>query len=222
MTALTPILITLKLAFFATLILLAVGLPLAYWLAYTRQKWRPVVEAIISLPIVLPPTVLGFYLLLILSPNSGLGNWLDDLMGLRFVFTFEGLVLASMIYSLPFMVHPLQAGLIGIPRSLREASILLGKSTWTTFWRVLVPNMKPAIVTAIVLTFAHTIGEFGLVLMIGGSIPGVTKVASIAIYEEVEALNYSAAHILSGILVVLSFFILLVIFIINSRYRRRS
>ena len=173
------------------------------------------------MPLVLPPTVLGFYLLVAFSPSNAFGTWLDDWLGLRLVFSFEGLVLASIIYSLPFMVHPLQSGFANLPASLKEAADVLGKSTYTTLFKVLIPNMKPSLLTGIVLSFAHTIGEFGVVLMIGGNMPGKTKVASIAIYDEVESLNYAMAHTYSLILFALTFIIIFLVYLVNGGYINR-
>lgn len=218
----TPLFLTFRLALVTTVLLFIVALPLAYWLAFARSRWKPVVETLVSMPLVLPPTVLGFYLLLAFSPNGGFGQWLDTYLGLRLVFSFEGLVVASLLYSLPFMVHPIQAGLSKLSPSLREAAYVLGKSRWTTLWWVLLPNIKPALLTGIVLSFAHTIGEFGVVLMIGGNIPGVTKVAAIAVYDEVESLNYAAANQYSLVLFVLSFCILLVVYLTNGGYFKRG
>ncbi len=215
-----PLFLTLKLASLTTLILFGLALPLAYWLAYSRFRGKILVEAVIGLPLVLPPSVLGFYLLLAFSPGHFFGAWVEEVFGMRLVFSFPGLVLASVIYSLPFMVYPLQAGLRALPPSLREASYTLGKSAWTTFFRVLLPNAKSAVLTALVLTFAHTVGEFGVVLMIGGSIPGVTKVASVAIYNEVEALNYAAANQYALVLFVVTFAILLLVYSVNNRLLR--
>lgn len=214
----SPIIVTFQLALVTAILLLVVSLPLAYWLAFTRTKIKPIVETLVSMPLVLPPTVLGFYLLLAFSPNKGLGAWLEAQFNLRLIFSFEGLVLASMIYSLPFMVQPIQAGLQNLSPSLKEAAYLLGKSRWTTLTKVLLPNIRPSLLTGIVLAFAHTIGEFGVVLMIGGSIPGQTKVASIAIYEEVESLNYAAANAYSLLLFGLTFIILLVVYVVNGGY----
>ncbi|MEM1358364.1 MAG: molybdate ABC transporter permease subunit, partial [Bacteroidota bacterium] len=211
-----PLLLTFQLALITTAVLLVVGLPLAYWLAYTRNRLKPVIETLVSMPLVLPPTVLGFYFLLAFSPNNAFGSWLDEWLGLRLVFSFGGLVLASVIYSLPFMVQPLQAGLAGLPSSLTEAAALMGKGRWSTLRYVLLPNSKGPLLTGTVLTFAHTIGEFGVVLMIGGNIPGRTRVASIAIYDEVEALNYGAANAYSLILFALSFAILLLVYWLNG------
>ncbi|WP_183974989.1 molybdate ABC transporter permease subunit [Runella defluvii] len=212
-----PIWLTFRLASITTVLLLLVGIPLAAWLSATKIKLKPLIEAIISMPLVLPPSVLGFYFLLAFSPNNALGQWLEKAFNLRLVFSFEGLVVASMIYSLPFMVHPIQAGLENLPPSWKEASFTLGKSRTTTLFRVLLPNSKPALLTGIVLSFAHTIGEFGLVLMIGGNLPGQTRVASIAIYDEVETLNYAAAHSYAALLLVISLVILVLVYRFNKR-----
>lgn len=217
---LEPLLLTLRLAVLTTLILFVLALPLAYWLAFTRAKGKIILEAIVGMPLVLPPSVLGFYLLLAFSPAGFFGQWLEQWLGIRLVFSFPGLVVASVIYSLPFMVYPIQAGLRALPSSLREAAYTLGKSRWETFFKVLLPNCRSAILTALVLTFAHTIGEFGVVLMIGGNIPGVTKVASVAIYNEVEALNYSVANQYAMVLFTVTFLILLVVYTINNRLLR--
>jgi len=212
--------LTLKLAFITTVILFFAGLPIAYFLAYRNFKFKPTIETIVSLPLVLPPTVLGFYLILLLSPEGFLGGIFEKIVGHSLLFTFEGLVIGSVIYSLPFMVHPLQSGFSSIPMSLIEASYTLGKSKIITLLKVILPNMKPSILTGLILTFAHTIGEFGVVLMIGGSIPGETKVASIAIYEEVEALNYDKAHLYALILFMLTAFILIVVYSVNRRFAK--
>ena len=216
-----PLILTFKLALITTVVLLGVSVPLAYWLASTRTRLKPVVETLVSMPLVLPPTVLGFYLLVAFSPANAFGQWLDEVLGLRLVFSFEGLVVASVLYSLPFMVHPIQAGFAHLPASLTEAAYVLGKSRITTLRRVLLPNMKPALLTGIVLAFAHTIGEFGVVLMIGGNMAGRTKVASIAIYDEVEALHYDRANTYSLILFALTFVILLVVYLGNGGYVKR-
>ncbi|MEM6772443.1 MAG: molybdate ABC transporter permease subunit [Bacteroidota bacterium] len=208
----SPLLLSFKLALVTTLVLLVVGLPLAWWLARTESRFKPIVESLVSLPLVLPPTVLGFYFLVAFSPNNAFGAWLDQWLGLRLVFSFPGLVLASVIYSLPFMVQPLQAGLAAIPHSILDAARLMGKSNWQTLRSVELPNINPALLTGIVLSFAHTLGEFGVVLMIGGNIPGETRVAAIAIYDEVEALNYAAANTYSLVLLGLSFLILLTVY----------
>ncbi|RRB02794.1 molybdate ABC transporter permease subunit [Larkinella rosea] len=213
-----PLLLTFRLATTTTLLLLLVGIPLAGWLAFTRFRLKPVIEAVVSLPLVLPPSVLGFYFLLAFSPTGFLGERLLSWFDVRLLFTFEGLVVASIFYSLPFMVHPVQAGLENLPASLREASYTLGKSRRETFFRVLLPNIKPSLLTGIVLSFAHTIGEFGLVLMIGGNLPGETRVASVAIYDEVELLHYDAANAYALLLLAVSFGILVAVYAINKRW----
>lgn len=212
-----PLILTFELALVTTVLLFVISLPMAYGLAYSKSKWKPVLEALISMPLVLPPTVIGFYLLLAFSPNNAFGLWLETYLGIQLVFSFEGLVLASIIYSLPFMIQPLQAGFGKISPSLFDAAAVLGKSRLETLWYVLLPNMKPAVLTGLVLSFAHTIGEFGLVLMIGGNIPGVSKVASIAIYDEVEAMNYGLANKYSMVLFGITFIILLAVYAINRR-----
>lgn len=218
----TPLVLTFKLAAVTTMALGVLGIPLAYWLAYTKNRMKPVVEALVSMPLVLPPTVLGFYLLVAFSPSNSFGQWLERWFNLRLIFSFEGLVFASILYSLPFMVQPVQSGFSGISSSLQEAAYVLGKSKVTTLFKVLLPNIKPSLLTGAVLSFAHTIGEFGVVLMIGGNIPGQTKVASIAIYDEVEALNYTAANTYSIILFVITFTILLAVYLLNGGYLKRS
>ncbi len=216
-----PLILTFQLASITTILLFLLAIPLSYWLAYSKSRIKPVIEALISMPLVLPPTVLGFYLLIAFSPNNIFGQWLDQWLGLRLVFSFPGLVLASSIYSLPFMVHPIQSGFAGLSPSLRDAAAVLGKSRLETLGKVLLPNIKPSLITGLVLSFAHTVGEFGVVLMIGGNLPGQTKVASVAIYEEVEALNYSVAHAYSLVLFLLSFSILLLVYLVNGGYHKR-
>ncbi len=213
-----PLLLTFELAALTTFILLMLGIPLAYALAFSRSRFKPVFETLVSMPLVLPPSVLGFYLLLAFSPQHGFGLWLAQTFDIRLVFSFAGLVIGSVIFSLPFMVHPIQSGLQNLPFSLVEASRTLGKSDFTTLRRVLLPNIKSALLAGVVLSFAHTIGEFGVVLMIGGNIPGVTKVASIAIYDEVESLNYGVAHFYALVLFVISFTVLLAVYSSNRRY----
>jgi molybdate transport system permease protein len=217
-----PLLLTFKLAMITTVLLLIISIPIAYWLAYTKSKAKPVMETLVSMPLVLPPTVIGFYMLVAFSPANAFGSWLDNWMGLRLVFSFEGLVLGSLIYSLPFMVHPIQAGFANLSPSLKNASYVLGKSKFTTLRKVLLPNIKPSLITGIILAFAHTIGEFGVVLMIGGNLSGRTRVASIAIYDEVEAMNYSVANTYSMILFGITFLILLIVYLINGGYFNRS
>ena len=218
----SPIILTLQLALITTVILFVISIPLAYWIANTKSRIKPIIEAIVSLPLVLPPTVLGFYLLIAFSPESAIGSFLNDVFGLKLAFSFTGLVIGSTIYSLPFMVQPLQAGFASLPSSFSEASFVLGKSKYQTITKVLIPNIKKSILTGIVLTFAHTVGEFGVVLMIGGNIPNQTKVVSIAIYDEVESLNYSSAHLYSGVLLTVTFAILLLVYINNNSSNKFS
>ncbi len=216
-----PIILTFRLALITTFILFFLAIPIAYWLSFTKSKLKPIIETLVSMPLVLPPTVLGFYLLIAFSPSNQFALWLNEHFGLKLIFSFEGLVFASIIYSFPFMVHPIQAGLSKLPTYLSEASIVLGKSKKETLFRVLLPNIKPALLTGIVLSFAHTIGEFGVVLMIGGSIPNETRVASIAIYDEVEAMNYTGANQYSLILFAITFAVLLLVYTINGGYLKR-
>lgn len=210
-----PIILTFQLAIITTLLLFFLAIPLAYWLAYSKTKWKVLVETIVSLPLVLPPTVIGFYLLVAFSPANAFGAFLNDYLHFQLVFSFEGLILASMIYSLPFMVQPIQAGFNNLPPSLAEASYVLGKSKWTTLIKVLLPNIRPSLLTGIVLAFAHTIGEFGVVLMIGGNIPHKTRVASIAIYDAVESMDYMTANTYALFLLITCFLILLVVYWVN-------
>jgi molybdate transport system permease protein len=216
-----PLTLTFKLACITTLLLLLIGIPIAYKLSQTKSRLKPIIEALVSMPIVLPPTVIGFYMLIAFSPTNAFGQFLENWFGLRLVFSFGGLILASVIYSLPFMVQPIQAGFSSLSSSLSEAAFTMGKSKLQTLWFILLPNIKPAILTGIVLSFAHTVGEFGVVLMIGGSIPGKTKLASIAIYDEVEAMNYSNANIYSIILFAITFIILLAVYASNGGYLKR-
>ena len=216
-----PLLLTFKLALITTVLLFVIAIPISYWLAYSKSKLKPIFETLVSMPLVLPPTVLGFYLLVAFSPSNAFGNWLNDVFGIQLIFSFPGLVVASIIYSLPFMVHPIQAGFSNLSPSISEASYVLGKSKIQTLFKVLLPNIKPSVLTGIVLAFAHTIGEFGVVLMIGGNMPGKTKVVSIAIYDEVEALNYGVANTYSLILFAITFSILLTVYLINGGYLKR-
>ncbi len=213
-----PLILTFRLALITTMILLVLAFPIAYWLAYSKFKVKAIAETVVSMPLVLPPSVLGFYLLVAFSPSSWLGRFLESNFDLRLVFSFTGLVVASVIYSLPFMVHPIQAGFASLEPELKYASYSLGKSRWTTLFRVLLPNMKSSLLTGVVLTFAHTIGEFGVVLMIGGNIPGETKVASMAIYDQVEMMHYDQANIYAFILFAITFAILLIVYMVNQRY----
>jgi molybdate transport system permease protein len=212
-----PLILTLKLAGLTTAILYAIGLPVAWFLSQSRMRLKPVLEAVLALPLVLPPSVLGFYFLLAFSRQGWLGEVWDKVFNHQLAFSFDGLVFGSVIFSLPFMVHPLQAGFNAIPRNLSEASYSLGKSTVETIIKVILPAMKSSILTGGVLAFAHTVGEFGVVLMIGGSIDGKTKVASIAIYDLVESLDYTSAHIYSAILFAFSFMILLTVYLVNKK-----
>tara|TARA_R110000751_G_scaffold12457_12_gene42830 strand:- start:1674 stop:2345 length:672 start_codon:yes stop_codon:yes gene_type:complete len=216
-----PLVLTFKLAVVTTAILFVVSIPIASWLSSTKSKIRPVLETLVSMPLVLPPTVLGFYMLVAFSPENAFGNWLNEWLGIKLIFSFGGLVVASVIYSLPFMVQPIQAGLSSLPSTLKEASYTMGKSKITTLLKILLPNIKPSLLTGVVLSFAHTVGEFGVVLMIGGNMPGKTKVASIAIYDEVEALNYAAANNYSLILFSVTFIILLLVYLTNGGYFKR-
>jgi len=216
-----PFLLSLKLAAITTIILFIISLPLAWYLSQTKSKIKPLLEALTTLPIVLPPSVIGFYILYLLSFHSVLGAFFEQYFGIQLVFNFTGLVIASCFYSLPFMVQPLQSGFESLNKHMLEASYLAGKSKMQTILKVGLPNIKPALITAIVITFAHTIGEFGVVLMIGGSIPGETKVASVAIYEMVEMMDYKGAHIYSFIMIIISFIVLLSVYIFNKRNSQR-
>jgi len=214
---LQPLFLTFELALVVTVILFVFGIPLAYWIAFSRNRFKYIVETLVSIPLVLPPTVIGFYLLIAFSPKNFLGHFLLFYFGIRVAFSFIGLVIGSVIFSLPFMVNPIKAGFQNFPTALMEASYVLGKSPWETLRRVILPNIRPSLLTGIVMAFAHTIGEFGVVLMIGGNIPGETRLASIAIYNEVEALNYDTAGLYALILVSISFIVLLVFYYLNRR-----
>jgi molybdate transport system permease protein len=210
--------ITFKLASLTTIILFFIGLPFSYLLAYSDFRLKPVVEALVSMPLVLPPSVLGYYILVAYSPRYWFGDILDRIFNVRLAFSFEGILIASVIFSLPFMIQPLQNGLRVLPRQIREASYTLGKSKTVTFFHVLLPNIRPSIITALALTFAHTIGEFGMVLMVGGNMPGKTRVASVAIYDEVQSLNFHAANKYALVLFVVSFVLLVFIYSINRKH----
>ncbi len=210
-------LLTFKVAFLTTFILLLLAIPLGYFLAFTRSRIAPILEAVVSMPLVLPPSVLGFYLLITFSPQSPLGKFLLDVFNLKLVFSFEGLIVGSVIFSLPFMVNPIQAGFSALPQSLFEAALTLGKSRLRILYSVLLPNISRSVLVGVVVTFAHTIGEFGVVMMIGGNIQGQTRVASIAIYDEVESLNYTLAHQYALSLFAITFSILLLAFYLNKR-----
>jgi molybdate transport system permease protein len=206
-----------KLASLTTIILLVISLPIAYWLAYKHFRFKSVITSLISMPMVLPPTVLGFYVLIAYSPQHAFGRFLEQTLHLRLAFSFEGILLASIVFSLPFMVQPLINGFSLIPKSYREAAYTLGKSPFTTFMKVLLPNLRESIITAVAMTFAHCIGEFGVVIMVGGNMPGETRVASVAIYDEVQLMNYSTANRYSFVLFLISLVILTVVYGINGR-----
>jgi molybdate transport system permease protein len=210
--------LTLQLASLTVLILLVIGTPIAWWIAFTQSRLRPVVEVITALPLVLPPTVLGFYLLILMGPAAVPGKWWVALTGDTLAFSFAGLVVASVIYSLPFVVQPLVQAFQAVGREPLEAAATLGASPSDRFWSVATPLARRGFVTAAVLGFAHTLGEFGVVLMVGGNIPGRTKVISISIYESLETLDYAAAHVLSAGMLVFSFIALLIVFALNRRF----
>lgn len=212
------LLITLKLASLTTVILLIIGTPLAWWLARSRWRFKFLIEALVALPLVLPPTVLGFYLLIALGPNGPIGAAMTALGGQPLAFTFTGLVIGSVFYSLPFVVQPLQGAFAAVGRRPLEVAATLRAAPLDRFFSVVVPLARPGFLTAAVLGFAHTLGEFGVVLMIGGNIPGATQVISIAIYDHVEALEYTQAHWLSGGLLLLSFMMLMMVYAVNRRF----
>ena len=212
--------LTLRLASVTTVLLLLLGMPLAWWLARTRSRWRAAVGAVVALPIVLPPTVLGFYLLVAMGPKGPLGQ-LTQSLGLGLLpFTFAGLVVASVLYSMPFAVQPLQQAFEAIGDGPLEAAATLRAGPWDRFFTVVLPLARPGVITAAVLAFAHTVGEFGVVLMIGGNIPDKTRVISVQIYDHVEALEYTQAHSLAGGMLVFSFVVLLALYTLNPRARR--
>jgi len=214
----TPFLITFKLALFTTAILFVVALPIAWFLAFSKWKGKLLVESIVLLPIVLPPTVLGFYLLAALGPNTIMGSFFEEYLGLSFAFSFEGILIGSVIYCLPFMVSPLASGLRDIPKNMRESVLVLGKSKLNALRKVYLPTIRTSIVSALLLTFAHTIGEFGLVLMIGGKM-AETNVASVAIYDEMNALNYGNANQYAFVLLIVSFALIVVLNIFMRKNR---
>jgi molybdate transport system permease protein len=212
----TPFIVSLKLSSITTLILFIFGMPVSAFIAYKKFKLKPVVESIITLPLVLPPTVIGFYLLLLLSPHWIIGSFFERYFNVRLVFSFTGIVIASCIYSIPFMIQSLKNGMESIDMSLIEASYSLGKGRIETFFRIIIPNMKNFIVTGLVMTFSHTMGEFGVILMLGGNIEGQTRVASIAIYDKVEQLDYHFAFVYSLILISISVLILVFLNYLNA------
>jgi molybdate transport system permease protein len=209
--------LTFRLALLVSMVLLVVGLPIAYWIAFSRWRFKFLVEAIVAMPLVLPPTVLGFYFLLLLGQQTFLGRALGDLLGFTLPFTFAGLAVASVIYSLPFAVQPFAAGFMAVEPRLIHASALLGSSDLKTFLRLILPLSKTAVITGFVLSFAHTLGEFGVVLMVGGNIPGVTRTISIAIYDDVQALNYRSAGINALALLLFAFVVLSTVYALNRR-----
>ncbi len=215
-----PLWLSVQLAAVTTVVLILIGTPLAWWLAHHRSAFKTVIEATVALPIVLPPTVMGFYLLILLGPYGAIGGWWLELTGDTLTFSFSGLVIASCVYSLPFAVQPLQNAFEALGRRDLEVAWTLGASRLDAFFTVAVPQSARGFVNAVVLAFAHTLGEFGVVLMVGGNIPGETRVISIAIYDQVESLNYANAHRLSAILLAFAFAILLVMYVINRRWQR--
>jgi molybdate transport system permease protein len=212
-----PLWLSAQLASVTVVLLLLIATPIAWWLAFTRARARAVVEAVVALPLVLPPTVLGFYLLVLMGPASTIGGFWVELTDTTLTFSFAGLVVASVIYSFPFAVQPLQAAFESVGRAPLEAAATLGASPLQAFWRVGSPLALRGYVSAIVLSFAHTLGEFGVVLMVGGNIPGSTRVVSIAIFEHVETLAYDQAHLLSAVLLIFSFAVLLAVYTLNRR-----
>lgn len=218
---LAAIWLTLRLATVTTLLLLLIGTPLAWWLARTNSAWRGVVGAVVAMPLVLPPTVLGFYLLLALGPQGAIGQFTQWLGIGLLPFTFWGLVVASVIYSMPFVVQPIQNAFEAIGTRPLEVAATLGARPLDAFFTVAVPLARPGFLTAIILGFAHTVGEFGVVLMIGGNIPGATRVVSVQIYDHVEALDYASAHALAGVMLVFSFLVLLALYTLNPAGRKR-
>lgn len=216
----SPFYLSFKLAFISTVILSIFCVPLAYFLSRVSFKGKSVIEAIISLPLVLPPSVLGFYILVFLSPYSAIGSFFEEHFGIRLVFNFTGLVIASCIYSLPFMFAPLLGAFNSLPKNIIEASYTLGKGRITTMLKIALPNIKPSLLNAIIISFAHTLGEFGVVLIIGGSLSRETKVASIAIYEATEMLDFTTAHIYSGIMLAISFFVLFCVYFLTKKMKK--
>ncbi len=209
--------LTVRLAVIVSALLLAIGIPIAYWLTYSRWRWKFLAEAVVALPIVLPPTVLGFYVLMALGSRSPLGRWWESLTGHTLAFTFEGLVIGSVLYSLPFAVQPFAASFSAVDSKLLRASASLGQAPLQTFRRVVLPLSKPGLVTGFALSFAHTLGEFGVVLMVGGNIPGVTRTISIDIYDQVQAGNNSAANSTALVLLIVSFVVLSTVYGLNRR-----
>jgi len=211
----SAIILTLRLALVVCVILLAIGMPIAYWITYTHWRWRFLAESVVALPLVLPPTVLGFYLLVAMGPQSPVGRLYESWMGHGLPFTFAGLVVGSVLYSLPFTVQPMAAAFALVDPTLINASAILGASPLRTFVRIILPLSIGGVITGVVLTFAHTLGEFGVVLMIGGNIPGVSRTISIAIYDDVQALDYASANHTALLLLVFSFAVLSILYAVN-------
>jgi molybdate transport system permease protein len=209
--------LTVRLAVVVSALLIAIGIPIAHWLTYSRWRWKFLVEAVIALPIVLPPTVLGFYVLMALGSRSPLGRWWESITGHTLAFTFEGLMIGSVLYSLPFAVQPFAASFAAVDSKLLRASASLGQSPMQTFRRVVLPLSRAGLVTGFALSFAHTLGEFGVVLMVGGNIPGVTRTISIDIYDQVQAGNYAAANHTALVLLIVSFVVLSLVYGLNRR-----
>ncbi|HEX9156330.1 MAG TPA: molybdate ABC transporter permease subunit [Nitrospira sp.] len=213
----TAIWVTFKLASLTAAVLLVIGLPIAYWLTYSRWRWKFLIESIVALPLVLPPTVLGFYILVAIGPHSPIGRFYSDLVGHPLPFTFEGLLLASILYSLPFAVQPFATAFEQVDRRLIESSWTLGVSKFRTFFRLIIPLSTAGLITGAVLSFAHTLGEFGVVLMVGGNIEGETRTVSIDIYDEVQALNYAGAAKTALFLLIVSYTVLLTVYAMNRK-----
>lgn len=217
-----PIILSLKLATVTTVLLFVVCMPLVYVMYRSKKLWVAVAETCVTLPLILPPSVLGFYLLLLLNPTSGISLWIKNTLGISLLFSFSGLVVASVVYSLPFMISPLLAGLRSLPKTYHEAASTLGLNSFEIFWKIELPNIFTPIISAITLSFAHTIGEFGVVLMIGGSIPNKTEVASIALFNEVEALHYNNAHYYAGVMLAISFSVLLFVNFLRQKQENKA
>ncbi|HWY67522.1 MAG TPA: molybdate ABC transporter permease subunit [Terriglobales bacterium] len=213
----SAICLSLRLAATVCVVLLLVGAPLAYWIAFSHRRWKFLVEAVVALPLVLPPTVLGYYMLVALGPRSPLGSFAESVLSTRLTFSFPGLVIASVLYSLPFAVQPMANAFGSVDPRLLDAAAVLGASRWRRFRTITLPLAKAGVVTGAVLSFAHTLGEFGVVLMVGGNIPGVTQTISIAIYDEVQALDYAVAARTSALLLIFSFVTLALVYALNRR-----
>jgi molybdate transport system permease protein len=221
MSIFAPLLLSVQLALVTTVVLILIGTPIAWWLSQTSSRFKPAAQAIVAMPIVLPPTVIGFYLLILLGPNGAIGSWWVQATGSALTFSFSGLVIASCVYSLPFAVQPLQSAFESLPRQMLEFAWTQGASKLDAFFAVAVPMSIRGFIGAAVLAFAHTLGEFGVVLMVGGNIPGETRVISIAIYDQVETLNYGAAHQMSLLLLMFAFVVLFGMFVVNRHWSTR-